>query len=247
MEDTTNFGFAKVKTEEKEKLVKNVFDSVANRYDIMNDLMSLGIHRIWKRFAITACGLQPGHKVLDLAGGTGDLSSLIYPKIMPQGELTLSDINYSMLEIGRNKLVDQGYAKTSYVLANAENLPFEENHFDCIIIGFGLRNVTNKQEALNSMFKSIKPGGRLVILEFSKPQNDWFQSIYESYSFNVLPFLGKIVCNDSESYKYLAESIKLHPSQDKLIEMMEISGFSNSSYENLNNGIVAIHKGFKPC
>ena len=227
-------------------MVAGVFHSVAAKYDIMNDLMSLGIHRLWKRFTIDCSGARPGQKVLDLAGGTGDLTAKFSRIVGPSGKVILSDINDSMLEVGRDKLRDMGIVgNVEVVQADAETLPFPDNHFDLVTIAFGLRNVTNKQKALESIYRVLKPGGRLLVLEFSKPESEAFSKVYDWYSFNILPNMGKLVANDSESYQYLAESIRMHPDQDTLKAMMEQAQFEQVEYFNLTGGIVALHRGFK--
>ena len=243
---TTHFGYKTVDAEKKEELVADVFHSVAAKYDLMNDLMSLGIHRLWKRFTIECSGIRPGQKVLDLAGGTGDLTARFSRIVGEQGEVILADINDSMLKVGRNKLRDKGLVgNIRYVQANAEALPFPDNYFDLITIGFGLRNVTHKEQALASMFRVLKPGGRLLVLEFSKPTNAVMSKIYDLYSFHLLPRMGKLVAGDAESYQYLAESIRMHPDQETLKGMMEQVGFDDVSYFNLTQGVVAVHRGYK--
>jgi demethylmenaquinone methyltransferase / 2-methoxy-6-polyprenyl-1,4-benzoquinol methylase len=245
MEQTTNFGFQEVPIEKKAKLVDEVFSSVATKYDLMNDLMSLGIHRVWKKIAIQHCNARPGQRILDLAGGTGDLSFALGPEVGKEGCVILADINAAMLQAGRSKLIDKGLLKPiEYAQVDAEALPFADNSFDCVIIGFGLRNVTRKDIALAQMFRVLKPGGRVVILEFSKPL-EVLKPLYDLYSFKMLPFLGKIIANDAASYKYLAESIRMHPDQTTLQNMLESVGFTRCSYINLTAGICAIHKGFK--
>lgn len=245
-ENTTHFGYQTVDKKEKEGLVADVFHSVAAKYDVMNDFMSFGIHRLWKRFTIDASGVRPGQKVLDLAGGTGDLSGKFAELVGPTGQVILADINDSMLRVGQEKLRNKGVVgNINYVQANAEALPFADNTFDIITIAFGLRNVTDKDKALSSMYRVLKPGGRLLILEFSKPEHEILSKAYDVYSFNLLPIMGKFVTNDSESYQYLAESIRMHPSQEKLKEMMEKAGFEEASFTNMTGGIVALHKGFK--
>lgn len=244
--DTTHFGYEQVKTSEKQAKVADVFHSVAAKYDIMNDLMSFGVHRLWKRFAIDCSGVRPGQKVLDLAGGTGDLTAKFSRIVGDKGQVILADINDSMLKVGRDKLRDLGVvSNVEYVQANAQALPFPDNTFDLITIAFGLRNVTDKDEALRSMYRVLKPGGRLLVLEFSKPSNELLSKAYDMYSFNLLPTMGKVVANDSESYKYLAESIRMHPDQDTLKGMMENAGFEQTQYYNLTGGIVALHRGYK--
>lgn len=244
--DTTDFGFQKVSRSEKTRLVGQVFSSVANKYDLMNDLMSFGIHRLWKKIAIMHCNLSPGHIVLDLAGGTGDLSIAFSKAVGANGQVVLADINADMLEEGRTKLLNKGIVgNVTYTQLNAQYLPFPDNYFDCIAIAFGLRNVTEKELALAQMYRVLKPGGRVVILEFSKPQSAHLSKIYDMYSFNVLPKLGNMVAQDEQSYRYLAESIRMHPDQETLKTMLEAAQFSNCSYLNLTGGICAIHKGFK--
>ncbi|GAA4504341.1 bifunctional demethylmenaquinone methyltransferase/2-methoxy-6-polyprenyl-1,4-benzoquinol methylase UbiE [Pseudaeromonas paramecii] len=245
-EATTHFGFTQVAEMEKEALVAGVFHSVAAKYDLMNDLMSFGIHRLWKRFAIDCAGVRPGHKVLDLAGGTGDLTARFSRMVGDKGEVVLADINDSMLKVGRDKLRNLGLVNNiRYVQANAEALPFPDNHFDLITISFGLRNVTHKDAALASMFRVLKPGGRLLVLEFSKPTQPLMSKVYDLYSFNVLPRIGQLVTQDGDSYKYLAESIRMHPDQETLKSMMENVGFEEVSYYNLTQGVVALHRGYK--
>ncbi len=243
---TTHFGFQEVPVEEKAKRVGAVFDSVADKYDLMNDVMSFGIHRLWKRFTIEMSGVRRGQKVLDLAGGTGDLTARFSRLVGEEGQVVLSDINASMLEAGRERLTDRGIAgNVEYVQANAECLPFPDNHFDCISIAFGLRNVTDKDAALASMYRVLKPGGRLLVLEFSKPVVPGFRSVYDLYSFKVLPVMGKLIANDADSYRYLAESIRMHPDQETLKAMMEAAGFDKVEYFNLTGGVVALHRGYK--
>ncbi len=223
-----------------------VFHSVAAKYDLMNDLMSFGVHRIWKRFTVDCSGVRRGQRVLDLAGGTGDLTAKFSRLVGEQGEVILADINESMLRMGREKLRDKGIVgNVSYVQANAEALPFPDNYFDCITISFGLRNVTEKEKALRSMFRVLKPGGRLLVLEFSKPLLEPLSKAYDAYSFHILPKIGELVAQDAESYRYLAESIRMHPDQETLKGMMADAGFENVTYSNLTGGIVALHRGFK--
>jgi len=244
--ETTHFGFETVTTEEKVKRVADVFHSVARRYDVMNDLMSLGVHRLWKRAAMHLLGLHRDHIVLDVAGGTGDLSQKIVERLGQSGQLLLCDINSSMLTVARDRFLDRGFINhMNIVQADAEQLPFQENSFDRIIMGFGLRNVTRKELALQSIFRILKPGGRAIILEFSKPVLPGLQSVYDAYSLTVLPWLGKTVLNDADSYRYLAESIRMHPDQHALKNMMQDAGFEDSDYYNLSGGIVAIHRGHK--
>jgi len=243
---TTDFGYKKVPVEEKVKRVADVFHSVASKYDLMNDLMSMGIHRIWKRFTIEMSGVRKGHRVLDIAGGTGDLTMQFSKLVGAEGEVVLADINESMLKVGRDRLIDRGCATNiEYVQANAECLPFPDNHFDCVSIAFGLRNVTDKNKALRSMTRVLKPGGRLLVLEFSKPTNPLLSKAYDTYSFTALPVMGKLVANDSESYRYLAESIRMHPDQETLKGMMEDAGLARCRYYNMTGGVVALHVGIK--
>jgi demethylmenaquinone methyltransferase/2-methoxy-6-polyprenyl-1,4-benzoquinol methylase len=244
--DTTHFGYREVDRQEKAGMVADVFDSVATRYDIMNDLMSAGIHRIWKRFTIELSGVRRGHRVLDIAGGTGDLAAKFAPMVGDDGEVVLADINASMLSVGRDRLLDRGVpGNLFYVQADAQHLPFPDNHFDCITIAFGLRNVTDKSLALRSMLRVLKPGGRLLVLEFSKPPNPLLSKAYDAYSFAVLPMMGRLIAGDSNSYQYLAESIRVHPDQDTLQEMMEEAGFVRCDYHNMTGGVVAVHRGIK--
>ncbi|HHL45647.1 MAG TPA: bifunctional demethylmenaquinone methyltransferase/2-methoxy-6-polyprenyl-1,4-benzoquinol methylase UbiE [Gammaproteobacteria bacterium] len=244
--DTTHFGYQQVPVEEKVERVAGVFHSVAAKYDLMNDLMSFGVHRIWKHFTIQLAGVRRGQRVLDLAGGTGDLAARFASIVGPQGEVVLADINDSMLKVGRENLTNKGVVgNVEYVQANAECLPFPDNHFDCITIAFGLRNVTDKEAALRSMYRVLKPGGRLLVLEFSKPVVPGLNKLYDAYSFTLLPLMGKLVTNDADSYRYLAESIRMHPDQETLRAMMEQAGFERCDYHNLTGGIVAVHRGFK--
>ena len=244
--DTTHFGYKEVDKDAKAGLVADVFHSVASRYDLMNDLMSGGIHRIWKRFTIELSGVRKGNSVLDIAGGTGDLAARFADIVGPGGRVVLADINDSMLQVGRDKLLDNGrQANLEFVQADAQYLPFPDDSFDCITIAFGLRNVTDKDTALRSMLRVLKPGGRLLVLEFSKPENQLLSKAYDTYSFRVLPMMGRLVANDSDSYQYLAESIRMHPDQDTLKDMMEDAGFSRCEYHNMTGGVVALHKGVK--
>ena len=245
-EQTTHFGFQDVPVGDKQGKVAEVFHSVASKYDVMNDLMSFGIHRLWKRFTIEMSGVRKGHRVLDIAGGTGDLASKFATLVGSDGQVILSDINASMLGEGRKRMVDDGHVgNVDYAQANAECLPFPDDYFDCITIAFGLRNVTDKDKALASMNRILKPGGRLLVLEFSKPVAPGLSPIYDAYSFKLLPLMGKLVAGDSESYKYLAESIRMHPDQETLKGMMEAAGFMRCEYFNLTGGIVALHRGYK--
>ena len=242
----THFGYQTVKTADKARLIADVFHSVANRYDLMNDLMSLGVHRLWKRYAAELSAVREGQTVLDLAGGTGDLAALLAPKVGKSGKIILSDINDSMLKIGRERMTNQGHiGNIEYVLANAESLPFSDKQFDCVCIAFGLRNVTDKNAALHSIYRVLKPGGRLLILEFSKPTNSLIKQIYDQYSFNILPKIGKFVADDTDSYRYLAESIRMHPDQQTLKSMVIDAGFDQCDVHNLSGGIVALHRGFR--
>lgn len=246
-EQTTHFGYEKVDVKDKAKRVAGVFHSVAAKYDIMNDVMSGGIHRIWKQFTIELSGVRPGHKVLDIAGGTGDLTKKFSRIVGPTGQVVLADINESMLNVGRDKLIDSGVAgNVVYTQADAQYLPFPENTFDCITIAFGLRNVTDKDLAIASMLRVLKPGGRLLILEFTKPQNTLVEKAYDFYSFKILPTMGQIIAQDADSYRYLAESIRMHPDQETLKGMMETAGFAQTKYHNMTGGIVALHTGIKP-
>jgi demethylmenaquinone methyltransferase/2-methoxy-6-polyprenyl-1,4-benzoquinol methylase len=244
-EKTTHFGFRDVPLADKARHVREVFDSVADNYDLMNDLMSFGIHRLWKRFTIGMAELKPGQCVLDLAGGTGDLTRLMAPRVGREGLVVLSDINAAMLGNGRSQLLDKGIAgNVDFAQANAEQLPFRDNCFDLVTMAFGLRNVTDKQQALNSIYRVLRPGGRLLVLEFSRPVAA-LKPAYDFYSFNILPKLGRLVARDEASYRYLAESIRMHPDQQTLRSMMQQAGFENCDYHNLTGGIVAIHRGYK--
>jgi demethylmenaquinone methyltransferase/2-methoxy-6-polyprenyl-1,4-benzoquinol methylase len=243
---TTHFGFTEVPVQEKAQRVADVFHSVASKYDVMNDVMSFGLHRLWKRFTLAESGVRAGHNVLDIAGGTGDLAREFSKKVGKDGFVVLADINEKMLQQGRERLTDKGIVhNVGYVQADAENLPFPDNHFDCITIAFGLRNVTNKAAALRSMYRVLKPGGKLLILEFSKPVLPALGSVYDAYSFKVIPKLGEWICNDAASYQYLVESIRMHPDQQTLKTMMEECEFENVEFHNLTGGVVALHKGFK--
>ena len=243
---TTHFGYKQVPVEEKAGLVSGVFHSVAGQYDLMNDLMSFGIHRVWKFFTIEKSGVRNGHHVLDIAGGTGDLAASFAKAVGENGKVILADINDSMLRVGRDKLINRGRSNNvEYVQADAQHLPFPDNSFDCITIAFGLRNVTDKDLALQSMFRVLKPGGRLLILEFSKPSDDTLAKMYDRYSFNILPKMGQLVTGDAESYRYLSESIRVHPDQETLKAMMQGAGFLQTEYFNMTGGIVALHRGFK--
>jgi len=244
--DTTDFGYREVDRNDKASLVGAVFDSVASRYDLMNDLMSGGIHRLWKRFTIELSAVRPGHAVLDIAGGTGDLAVRFADLVGDEGTVVLADINESMLQVGRDKLLDTGRLDgIEFVQADAQYLAFPDDCLDCITIAFGLRNVTDKELALASMLRVLKPGGRLLVLEFSKPRSELLGRLYDAYSFNVLPRLGRLVAGDADSYQYLAESIRVHPDQETLVDMMEDAGFAQCEYYDMTGGIVALHKGIK--
>ncbi len=241
---TTSFGYQDVPVQHKKTLVRGVFESVAGRYDLMNDLMSMGVHRLWKRHFVAGIGVSSQQQVLDVAGGTGDIAALLSPRVGAHGRVVLSDINQAMLEIGRARLEDRGIvANVRYILADAESLPFPDRSFDATTIAFGLRNVTDKDKALRQMLRVLKPGGSVHILEFSKVRPDLLRKLYHGYSFGILPVLGKLVANDADSYQYLAESIRRHPGQSELASMLRAAGFSAVNYRNLSGGIVAIHRG----
>jgi demethylmenaquinone methyltransferase / 2-methoxy-6-polyprenyl-1,4-benzoquinol methylase len=244
--ELTHFGYQQVPAAEKSDRVAAVFHSVASNYDLMNDLMSGGLHRLWKQFAINVCQLRSSHRVLDIAGGTGDLAKNIAKVVGNTGQVVLADINASMLQAGRDRLLNEGIINNiEYIQADAECLPFSENNFDRVTIAFGLRNVTNKDKALASMYRVLKPGGSLIILEFSKPILSFLQKVYDAYSFHIIPQLGKWVTGDEDSYRYLVESIRMHPDQEQLSLMMENVGFETVSHFNLTGGIVAVHRGYK--
>ncbi len=244
--EKTHFGFKQVDTHEKQSLVGDVFRNVAENYDLMNDAMSLGVHRAWKLFAFAQSGVKAGHQVLDLAAGSADLAIKFAKKVGPDGRVFVTDINADMLEQGRRRIADAGLAgNIEFCLVNAEQLPFESNSFDCITISFGLRNVTHKDHALAEMQRCLKPGGRALVLEFSQPTNEAFRRVYDAYSFNVIPRLGELLVKDRDSYQYLVESIRQHPPQEELKDMMEEAGFDRVRYHNLTGGIVALHIGFK--
>jgi demethylmenaquinone methyltransferase/2-methoxy-6-polyprenyl-1,4-benzoquinol methylase len=244
--ETTHFGFRDVPVAEKQKLVGQVFSSVARQYDLMNDLMSLGIHRLWKRHFVATSGVRRGDRVLDLAGGTGDIAALLHERVGETGSIVLGDINADMLGVGRNRLTDRGLVRgLEYVQLNAEALPFPDGSFDLVTIAFGLRNVTDKQQALNEMRRVLKPGGRALVLEFSQVRPEWFRPVYDFHSFQVLPRLGRLFARDEDSYRYLAESIRKHPPQEELKAMMEAAGLVRCSYRNLSAGICAIHSGYR--
>lgn len=243
---TTHFGFESVAWDEKEKKVADVFHSVAKNYDVMNDLMSMGVHHLWKRLTVELSHIRPGQRVLDLAGGSGDLTRLISRKVGDEGQVILTDINSAMLSVGRDRLLDEGlYRNIDFVQGNAQCLPFADSSFHCITMGFGLRNVTDKDAALRSMFRVCKPGGKLMVLEFSTPVLPGLKPVYDWYSFNILPKVGKLFAQDEASYQYLAESIRMHPNQLALKEMIEQAGFEDCHYHNLSGGIVALHIAYK--
>jgi demethylmenaquinone methyltransferase/2-methoxy-6-polyprenyl-1,4-benzoquinol methylase len=243
---TTHFGFRDVPVAEKKKLVGQVFSSVAQQYDLMNDLMSLGIHRLWKRYFVGTSGVKRGDRVLDLAGGTGDIAALLHERVGETGSVVLGDINAAMLGVGRDRLTDRGLVRgLDYVQLNAEALPFPDASFDLVTIAFGLRNVTEKSNALREMHRVLKVGGRALVLEFSQVKPEWFRPVYDFHSFKVLPRLGQLFARDADSYQYLAESIRKHPPQDELKAMMAAAGFERTDYRNLSAGIVAIHSGYK--
>lgn len=243
---TTHFGYKTIDHDEKVKRVGDVFSSVADSYDIMNDLMSMGVHRLWKRFTINTANIRPHHHILDIASGTGDLALKFAEKLNENGKLIMSDINPDMLAVGRKRMIDAGhFDQVEFVVANAENLPIEANSMDLITIAFGLRNVTDKDAALRSMYQTLKPGGKLMILEFSKPVLPVLNKLYDLYSFNVIPKLGEWIANDSDSYQYLVESIRMHPDQETLASMMEQAGFEQTQFYNLTGGVVALHIGYK--
>ena len=244
---TTHFGYKTVNVEEKAEKVAEVFHSVAGKYDLMNDLMSAGIHRLWKRMTIEMSGARRGHSVLDIAGGTRDLTAKFSRIVGPEGTVVLADINDSMLKVGRDRLMDRGIVDNiTFSQADAQHLPFPDNTFDVITIAFGLRNVTDKDMALRSMLRVLKPGGRLLVLEFSKPENPLLSKVYDTYSFSILPKLGKLFASDADSYQYLAESIRMHPDQSTLQDMMDSAGFANTDFHNMTGGVVALHRGVKP-
>ncbi len=243
---TADFGYRDVPVAEKAKRVRAVFDSVADKYDLMNDLMSAGVHRLWKRYALSQTGLRPGQLALDVAGGTGDLAAGMAGQVGESGLVVLSDINAAMLTVGRDRLLDRGLMRNvRFSIANAECLPFADESFDCATIGFGLRNVTDKPAAIASMRRVLRPGGRLLILEFSKPVVPGLKPLYDMYSFSVLPWLGGRVAGDPDSYRYLAESIRRFPDQEALCGMMREAGLEDCAWHNLSGGIVALHKGFR--
>ena len=243
---TTHFGFRDVPVEQKQQLVGQVFSSVASKYDLMNDLMSFGVHRIWKRYFTATSGVREGDVVLDLAGGTGDIAALMLPRVGPRGNVVVGDINGAMLGVGRDRLLDRGlHGNLQFAQLNAEALPFPDKSFDCVTIAFGLRNVTDKQKALGEMHRVLKIGGRLLVLEFSEVRAEFLKPLYDFHSFKILPRLGKLFANDSDSYQYLAESIRKHPNQAVLKGMLEQAGFARVDVRNLSAGIVAIHRGYR--
>ena len=245
-DDTTDFGYERVKTAEKAGRVREVFDSVAAQYDLMNDLMSGGLHRLWKRFTIELSAVRSGQTVLDIAGGTGDLAAKFSKLVGADGKVILADINAAMLSVGRDRLIDKGaLSNIDVVQADAQFLPFDDNSIDCITIAFGLRNVTDKAKALRSMHRVLKPGGRVLVLKFSKPTSPLLSKVYDAYSFSALPAMGKLITDDADSYRYLAESIRKHPDQESLLEMVEDAGFVDCRYHNMTGGIVAVHRGIK--
>ena len=245
-DDTTDFGYERVKMAEKAGRVREVFDSVAAQYDLMNDLMSGGLHRLWKRFTIELSAVRSGQTVLDIAGGTGDLAAKFSKLVGADGKVILADINAAMLSVGRDRLIDKGaLSNIDVVQADAQFLPFDDNSIDCITIAFGLRNVTDKAKALRSMHRVLKPGGRVLVLEFSKPTSPLLSKVYDAYSFSALPAMGKLITDDADSYRYLAESIRKHPDQESLLEMVEDSCFVECRNHNMTGGIVAVHRGIK--
>ena len=239
----THFGYESVDEQEKASRVRGVFDSVASKYDVMNDLMSVGMHRAWKAYTVMVANLKPGDKALDIAGGTGDLAMAFAKKVGPTGQVVHTDINEAMLRTGRNRLIDAGVVLPTLV-CDAEQLPFPDAHFDVVSVAFGLRNMTHKDRALAEMCRVLKPGGRLLVLEFSKVAKP-LEKVYDWYSFKVLPQLGKLVAGDDASYRYLAESIRMHPSQEDLKSLMQQSGFGHVDYHNMTGGVVALHVGIK--
>ena len=243
MSKTTHFGFETVDETDKARRVAGVFTSVASKYDIMNDLMSVGLHRLWKRFAVSVSGVRNGQRVLDVAGGSADLSRLFLQKVGSTGQVVLTDINNAMLRVGRDRLLDEGI-NTPTAQCDAEHLPFPDNYFDCVSIAFGLRNVTHKEAALREMQRVLKPGGRVIVLEFSKVAKP-LEKIYDLYSFKLLPKMGQMIAGDADSYRYLAESIRMHPGQEELKQMMIEAGLEHVEYFNLTGGVVAVHRGYK--
>jgi demethylmenaquinone methyltransferase/2-methoxy-6-polyprenyl-1,4-benzoquinol methylase len=245
-EETTHFGYREVPESEKAKLVGRVFTSVAKKYDVMNDLMSFGAHRLWKRYFVATSGVREGDVVLDLAGGTGDIAALLLPRVGAKGAVVVGDINAEMLRVGRNRLLDRGHVKAlDYAQLDAEALPFPDKSFDCVTMAFGLRNVTHKERALAEIHRVLKVGGRVLILEFSRVRAEILKPLYDFHSFEVLPRLGRLIANDEESYRYLAESIRKHTDQETLKAMMETAGFARVDVRNLTAGVVAIHRGYR--
>jgi demethylmenaquinone methyltransferase/2-methoxy-6-polyprenyl-1,4-benzoquinol methylase len=243
---STDFGYQQVPRQEKARRVRGVFDSVADNYDVMNDLMSAGVHRVWKHFTLSLANLHAGQRALDVAGGTGDLAVGLAKQVGARGHIVLTDINAAMLARGRDRLINEGFvSNVTFAQVNAERLPFADSCFDCVTIGFGLRNVTDKSAALASMRRVLKPGGQLLVLEFSHPESPALKALYDAYSFRVLPLLGKLVAKDEASYRYLAESIRMHPDQEKLLGMMREAGLEGCRYHNLSGGIVAVHRGYR--
>ncbi|CAC9625771.1 2-methoxy-6-polyprenyl-1,4-benzoquinol methylase (EC 2.1.1.201) [uncultured Gammaproteobacteria bacterium] len=245
MDNTTHFGFKDVATQDKQEMVRSVFDSVANKYDLMNDVLSFGAHRLWKHYTIAMANVKTGDKILDIAGGTGDLARAFATKVGNTGQVVLSDINAAMLNEGRKNLINKGVIGVEFVQLSGEQIPFADNSFDCVSIAFGLRNVTDKDQCIREMYRVLKPGGCMLILEFSKTDIVPLEKFYDFYSFNVMPKLGKFIANDEESYQYLAESIRKHPDQETLKKMVLDAGFGLCEYHNLSGGIVALHKGIK--
>lgn len=245
MANTTHFGFSEVAIDDKQGLVRGVFDSVASKYDLMNDVLSFGTHRLWKRYTVASGNVKKGDKVLDIAGGTGDLAMAFAKKTTDTGQVVLSDINASMLEEGRKNLINHGVLNVDFVQLNAQQIPFESNTFDCVSIAFGLRNITDKNQALGEMYRVLKSGGCLLVLEFSKTNSKFLENLYDFYSFNIIPKLGGLIADDEKSYQYLAESIRKHPDQETLKSMVLEAGFDLCEYHNLSGGIVALHKGIK--
>ena len=245
-DDTTHFGFSQVPRRDKARLVDRVFSSVAERYDLMNDLMSFGVHRVWKRYFVATSGVRRGDRVLDLAGGTGDIAALLHPRVGADGEVVLGDINAGMLSVGRDRLLDRGLlGGVRFVRLDAEALPFPDGRFDLVTMAFGLRNVTDKQKALAEMHRVLRVGGSALVLEFSQVRPEWFRPVYDFHSFQVLPRLGRLFAGDADSYRYLAESIRQHPPQAELQGMFDVAGFARTRCRNLSGGIVAIHSGCK--
>jgi demethylmenaquinone methyltransferase/2-methoxy-6-polyprenyl-1,4-benzoquinol methylase len=243
MSKTTHFGFETVDEQDKARRVAGVFTSVAGKYDVMNDLMSAGLHRVWKRFAVSVSGVHAGQRVLDVAGGSADLSRLFLKAVGSSGQVVLTDINNAMLRVGRDRLLDEGIA-TPVTQCDAEHLPFPDNYFDCVSIAFGLRNVTHKDAALREMKRVLKPGGRVIVLEFSKVAKP-LEKIYDLYSFKLLPKIGQLIAGDADSYRYLADSIRMHPGQEELKQMMLDAGLEHVEYFNMTGGVVAVHRGYK--